>query len=92
MEIWCLSFTTNVAIPLVIYLIFSMISFYSRSQLSIKLFYIMNIVGLIYMLIRCNLIYIHNEISVSSVNREANLLIDLKNLILINILLGFIDF
>ena len=39
------------------------------------------------MLITCNSIYIYDQIAVNSVNGKANLHIDLKHLILINICL-----
>ena len=54
-----------------------------KSQLLGNLFYIINIVGLIYTL-TCNCIYIDKQIAVYSVNGKANLQIDLRSLILIS--------
>ena len=55
------------------------------------MFNIINTVGLIYILIAWNCIYIYNEIVIYSLNRKANLHIDPNNLILIN-MLAIIDF
>ena len=44
-------------------------------------------VGHIYILITCNFVYIYNKIEVYSVNGKANLHIDIRNLILINMCL-----
>ena len=84
--------TTKVTIPLVIYIKFSMNLFLFKSQLLRKLFYIINNVGLICMLITCNCIYIYNQTAVYSVNRNTNLYIDLKRFDFSEYLLDIIDF
>ena len=48
---------------------------------------LINAVGILYILITGNCIYISNQIAVCIVNRKDNLHIDLKNLILMNICL-----
>ena len=80
--------TTNVTVPLVIYISFFIILFKSESLT--RLLYIMNTVGLIYILITSNCIYTNNQISVYNVNKKVNLYIDLRNLISINICLVFL--
>ena len=94
MEFLCLCnrncLTTQVTIPLVISVTFSMILFLSKPQLVIKLFSIINTVGFIYILITCNCIYIYNKIAIYSMNGKANLHIDLKNVILINMCLALL--
>ena len=52
-----------------------------------KLFYITNTVGFNHIPITYHSIYICNQIRVYIMNRKANLHIDLKNLILMNICL-----
>ena len=64
-----------------------MILFLFKPQILIKLFDIINTVDHMYILIRCNCIYIYNEIAVYSVSGKANLHIDITNVILINMCL-----
>ena len=59
-------FTTDIAIILVIHR-FSMILF--KSHLLRKLFYIINSVGLIYILITCNCISKYNQVAINSEQR-----------------------
>ena len=65
-----------ITIDILIPFIFSMFLFLSKSQYSIKLFYFINIVSLIYIKITCNCIYIYHSIVVNSLNEKANLHID----------------
>ena len=54
------------------------------------MFYIISTVGLTYILIICNCIYIHTETAIYSVNEKANLHINLKKLIFDKYLFGSI--
>ena len=65
---------------------FSMILFLFKSKFFWKMFCI-NTIGFLYILITWNCICIYNSIVVYRMNRKANLPIDHKNLILINICL-----
>ena len=76
--------TTDVTISQEIHIIFSLILFSINSNYK-KSFYFIYTVDLTYIQISCNCIYIYNQIRVYRVHRKANLHIDLKNLILINI-------
>ena len=56
--------TTQITIPLVIYVTFSMVSFSFKPQLLIKLFIIVNIVGLIYIYLpHTPLVWVEHKVS-----------------------------